>query len=113
MHELSIAESIVDIAISIATEHKASRITSIQLQVGHLAGIEEESLRFCFASVTRGTLAEHAVLQIEKIPITARCLDCQRVFPVTDYVFQCPACHSRTVVTESGRELKVAYVDID
>ncbi len=113
MHEMSIAQGIVDIAIDIANEHNSQEIKAIHLQLGVMAGVVEESLLFCFAAITKGTIAEGAVLEIEKIPLTARCLDCHHSFDVEGYVFQCPLCKSRSVTTETGREMRVTSIDIE
>lgn len=113
MHEMSLAEGIVDIALSTAHQNSSSRILGIEVAVGDFAGVEREALAFCFDAVIKGTIAEGATLQLQAIPLTARCLDCNLVFAPLNYAFKCTYCGSTTVVVESGRELKVVSVDLD
>ncbi|WP_373731898.1 hydrogenase maturation nickel metallochaperone HypA [Bacteroides heparinolyticus] len=113
MHEMSIAEGILDICLTVLRENEGQLVKSVQLQIGEMAGVEADSLHFCFDSVTRGTPAEGAKLSIQQVPLTGRCLDCDACFSIKEYVFQCPRCEGRTVVAETGRELRVLSVDIE
>ncbi len=113
MHEMSIAQSIVDIAIQTMEANGGHVIHAVQLQLGLMSGVEPDSLLFCFDIVTKGTLAQGAKLEIETIPIKGRCLDCDQEFGVEDYKFVCPKCGSHFIQTISGRELKVATIDMD
>jgi len=113
MHELSICESILDIMQEQAAEHGKSRVTRIKLVVGEMAGVVEDALRFSFEVVTKGTLAEGASLEIEVLPITARCKDCGREFGVEGYAFSCAHCGSPSIEVVSGRELMVEDMDLE
>ena len=64
MHELSLAESILDILRDGARTHGYHRVKTVWLEIGQLACVEQESLRFGFDVVTRGSIAEQARLEI-------------------------------------------------
>ena len=64
-------------------------------------------------AVTEGTAAEGAKLELQMVPVAARCLDCDKEFPVEDYKFKCPHCGSTAVVMTTGRELRVVSIDMD
>lgn len=113
MHEMSIAEGIVDIALQTLAANNGTIIHAIQLRLGVMSGVEPEALQFCFAAVTKHTAAAEAVLQIEMIPLRGKCLDCDCEFSVADYVFKCPHCESLAIQTITGRELQVASIDMD
>ncbi|WP_298704381.1 hydrogenase maturation nickel metallochaperone HypA [uncultured Veillonella sp.] len=113
MHEMSIAEGIVDIALDTLKQNSGTKIHAIQLRLGLMSGVEPAALEFCFESVTKGTPAEGARLEVEIIPLTGRCLDCEQTFRVENYVFKCPHCGSVAIHTETGRELQVASIDMD
>ncbi|MCF0155249.1 MAG: hydrogenase maturation nickel metallochaperone HypA [Veillonella sp.] len=113
MHEMSIAEGIVDIVLDTVKANQAKVVHSVQLDVGLMSGVEPDALLFCFDAVTKGTPAEGAKLEINTIPIVGRCFDCGHMFDVKDYVFVCPQCGSRIVQTASGKELRVTSIDID
>lgn len=113
MHEMSIAEGIIDIALDTLKQNNGSVIHAIQLRLGVMSGVEPAALEFCFESVTKGTAAEGAKLELEVIPLTGTCLDCMKHFAVQNYVFKCPNCGSVAINTETGRELQVASIDMD
>ena len=107
MHEMSIAQSVLDIILQESQNHKVNRVLSVAVKVGELSSVETESLRFCFDFLTKGTLAEGARLEIERIQVTCRCRECGSSFTVKELVFACPACKSPEVEMLSGRELSV------
>ena len=92
MHEMAIAEGIVDVALDTLKANEGTIIHAIQVQIGALSGVEPEALHFCFDAVTQGTAAEGAKLEIEIIPMKGRCLDCHREFSMEQYRHVCPHC---------------------
>ena len=76
MHEMAIAEGILDIAREHAARENSARITKIGLLIGEMAGVEEDALRFCFSSLVNGTLAQDAELSIKRVPLVGRCGGC-------------------------------------
>lgn len=113
MHEMSIAEGIVDIALDTLKKNNGTIVHSIQLNLGRMSGVEKEALLFCFDAVTKGTPAEGATLAITTLPIVGHCVDCDKEFPVENYRFVCPYCNSHMIATVSGRELQVTSIDMD
>ena len=113
MHEMSIAEGILDVALDTLRQHDASVIHSVQPDLGLMSGVEPDSLLFCWEAVTKGTAAEGSRIEINTIPIEGKCLDCDKTFPVENYKFICPYCDSHFVQTIGGRELQVTSMDID
>ena len=112
MHEMAIAEGILDIALEEARKNGATRIAKVGLLIGEMAGVEASSLEFCFHALVKGTIAEGAELALARTPVVARCLDCGREDTVERYNFICPDCGGvRSLL--SGRELRVAYVEMD
>ena len=107
MHEMSIAQSVLDIIIQESQNHKVNRVLSVAVKVGELSAVETESLRFCFDFLSKGTLAEGARLEIERVQVTCHCQECGSNFTVQELIFTCPACKSPKVEMLSGRELSV------
>ncbi|MBO4852666.1 MAG: hydrogenase maturation nickel metallochaperone HypA [Schwartzia sp.] len=112
MHEMAIAEGILDIAKEHAAREKSDRITKIGLLIGEMAGVEEDALRFCFSSLVQGTLAEEAELSIKRMPLVGRCDACDYEKQIENYNFICPKCGGGLAVV-SGRELRVEYLEMD
>lgn len=115
MHELPVIERITRIAISHAETNLAKKVVRIRIRVGELSDLYEEWMQRYFDFVSKGTLAEGAVLEIEWTPVMFRCDECAKVFPVkirevTDVL--CPSCASGKVTFLSGREYYVKEMEV-
>ena len=87
MHEMSITQAMLDMALEHAKGH---RITDIYLQVGRASLIVPESVEFYFEYLSKGTLAEGARLHFETQPIEMTCVDCGRQADLTDLMDEQP-----------------------
>lgn len=111
MHELSIAQSLLEIVMEEGRKHSLEQVKVIRLQVGELAAVVPDSLTFCFEMVSRDTLAEGARLEIETVPVVARCSRCDILFEVENHLFSCPQCGEPTLELVSGRDLAVMSIE--
>ena len=112
MHEMSLTESIVDIAVEAARKEGAQRVTRVVVDVGALSHVEPEALEFCFAAVSRGTLAEGARLEITRLPGAGWCPDCGKTVALAERFSACPECGGFRVQMTAGDELKVREMEI-
>lgn len=114
MHEMGIAAQIVEISVSsIPANYKDVRVECINLKVGKLTAIVPDSLRFCFEIAAKETPVSGAVLNIEEVPITARCLSCDHEWTIHEPVFVCPECQNGKIDMISGRELDIVSIEIE
>lgn len=113
MHEMSIAEGILDIAMDYAQKNHAKKITEVGLLLGEMSGVEVESLEFSFRMLVKGTIADGAELKIKHIPLMGKCSKCGKTFHIDNYDFWCPECENGVLQTISGRELQVEYLEVD
>ncbi|MGC4056186.1 MAG: hydrogenase maturation nickel metallochaperone HypA [Paludibaculum sp.] len=109
MHELSITESILEIALRHAG---GRRVSSVHLVIGELSSFVDESIQLYWQELTRGTLAEEAVLQFAREPGELLCLDCGRQFPVRTQDFLCPGCGSGSAVPARGKDCYVDSIEV-
>jgi hydrogenase nickel incorporation protein HypA/HybF len=79
MHEISIAESIIEIAETAAREANSCSIRVIAVRLGEFTSIVREALEFAFEAAKQGTLAEDARLEIEVVPMVVQCVVCDAV----------------------------------
>ncbi len=113
MHELSIAQSVIEIAEAKAREGNARSIQTIKIRLGEFTTIVRESLEFAFEVARQETLAENARLEIESVPMVVRCVECGLVNdPVREVCLICPQCGLPLEVV-SGEELQVEYIEVD
>ena len=113
MHEMAIAEGILDIALDYGKRNDAKRIAEIGLLIGDMSGVVVDSLVFSFGMLAKGTIADGAKLAIEHVPLRGRCTKCGREFPISHYDFWCPACGDGVLEAISGREMQVKYLEVD
>jgi len=113
VHELSVAQSIVETAVEEAQAHGASRVVGINLQLGRMSGVQREPLEFGFEISSKGTAAEGATLKITEIPLTIRCRSCGAESGVEAWEFICRVCESGDVEILTGRELAIVSLDVE
>lgn len=107
MHELSIVQSIVDLAEEEMKKHHAHAIDKIELEIGTLAGIEFDALDFAWEVGVRNTALQTAERVVNRIQAKAKCLECGCEYPVMEAFEPCPACGDVFVEYLTGKELKV------
>jgi hydrogenase nickel incorporation protein HypA/HybF len=113
MHEISIAESILQIAEAKAREQNARSIQVIKLRLGTFTTIVAEALQFAFEVCRQGTLAQDATLQIEVVAMVVRCVVCQTsTQPVSAVCLICVQCGFPLEIV-SGEELQVEYIEVE
>ena len=112
MHEMSIAMSIVKIAEEEARKARVSHFSSIDLEIGTLAGIEFDALEFVWEAAVQKTVLEKAERRIKKIPAKARCGDCERVYSLEFIHDNCPDCGSFLKTIIQGKELRVKSLEM-
>lgn len=114
MHELSIANSLVEVATESAAQAGASRVTEVRLRLGVLSGVVRGALEFCFEAAVAGTPLEGATLVIEELPVRIFCHACQKESELASIQrFRCPLCQGPADDIRQGRELELAAIEID
>lgn len=113
MHELSVANSIVEIVTSHPSAITASRVRRIRLRIGEASGVAAASLELCFRGLTEGTKLAGAGLDIESVPFALSCRSCGAKRRADPALMLCPACGSTEVQAAAGYELDVLSIDIE
>jgi len=113
MHEASIAQNLLEIALGKARDHKAKKITVIRVKVGEFAGVNKTSLEFAFENFRQGTIAEKASLQIISSPLLGQCRKCDEVFEIKKDRFKCAKCDSSEIDIISGQDFYIQDMDIE
>jgi len=112
MHEVSLMEEAVRVAVEAARESGGSRILKLRLRIGTMSGVVPEAMRFAFDVVCRDTMATGATLEIETVPATSWCGVCESEFSQADFLNECPTCHNLSGELRRGRELEIAAVEV-
>lgn len=113
MHEMSLCESVVRIIEEQATLHCYSRVKTVRLEIGPLAAVEPEAMRFCFGAATRGTIAENATLDIIETAASAWCFSCGGKVTIEAGYTACPECGSFQLQVTGGDSLRIKELEVD
>jgi hydrogenase nickel incorporation protein HypA/HybF len=111
MHEMALAESVVEIVERQARAAGAGRITVVRLEIGALSHVMPEALRFSFVAVSKGSLAEGARLEIERVPGKAWCHDCRREIEIAALGEACPHCGGYKLQVTGGQDMRVKEME--
>jgi hydrogenase nickel incorporation protein HypA/HybF len=110
MHELSIAQAILRIAIA---HSGGARIAAVHVRVGHLRQVVPAALTFAFELSAQGTAADGAELELDEVPAAGTCRACGRESELPGFPLACAACGSLDVEVVRGEELIVDSLDLE
>ena len=112
MHEMAVTQSILDIALDHAQRSGAVRVTTLNLVIGQLSSIVDDSVQFYWDIVSKDTLCEGAVLNFERIAAQMNCLDCGHTYTLSQGLEACPQCGSFQVRVAAGDEFRLESIEI-
>lgn len=122
MHELSISQSIAKTVLEKASEQKAKKILSVDIELGELTFFNPEQVEFWLEEIFKKTLAKNAKIQIRKIHSQMKCQDCQwqgkinaqddPLYHTYFFTSRCPQCGSSTLEIKKGKECLLRKIRI-
>lgn len=112
MHEMSLAEGVLDVVQDAARANHPCTVRTVRLEIGALAAVELEALRFAFDVVKHGSAAEDAVLDIVEVPGSAWCMQCSRNVAIAQRTDPCPECGSWQLQVTGGEEMRVTELEL-
>ncbi|MFC5558537.1 hydrogenase maturation nickel metallochaperone HypA [Ureibacillus thermophilus] len=108
MHELSIAYSLVKLAVETAEQNHLKKVEALRLKLGVFSGVVKEALEFSFDIATEGTIIEGARLIIDEIPLKIYCPQCEKEYVLKKPVpVKCPKCSIGTDQILEGKEIEL------
>jgi hydrogenase nickel incorporation protein HypA/HybF len=113
MHELSVTESILEIAIRHAQEANAAQISDINLVIGKLSSIIDDSVQFYWDFVSQGTIAEGAQLHFRRLPVVLLCRSCNIQYSPPEGDYACSNCGGMNIQVVGGDEFYVEAIDVE
>ena len=113
MHELAVTESILNIAVQHASRAGAVRVSGLNLVIGQLASIVDDSVQFYWDMISEGTICAGAQLRFERRPATLKCLDCDQSYALDGALTDCPNCHGVRIKVMTGEEFYVESIEIE
>ena len=113
MHELPVTQSLLEIATRHAQQSDAQRILSLNIVIGQLATIVDDSVQFYWDLIAKDTIAEGAQLNFRRIPAELECQDCNRRYIPGPAELSCPDCQSSNVKIVAGKEFFLESIDVE
>ena len=113
MHEMSLAENALQIIEDAARKQGFVRVKTVWLEIGQLACVEPEALRFAFDVVTRDSIAQQARLEIIETAGQGHCEVCVENFPLVALYEPCPVCGSYKVRVTGGDAMRVKELEVE
>ena len=113
MHELSVTESLLNLAVRHAQQAGAVRVTDLYLVIGQLSSIVDESVQFYWDMISEGTMCEKAQLHLERIPAKFLCLDCNEEYQLPGELIACPRCNGEHIKVISGDEFRLDHLEAE
>lgn len=112
MHELSVTESILNIALEHGRKAGAARITDIYLVIGRLSSIVDDSIQFYWDMISENTPCEGAVLHFDRLPARIYCLDCCQESNLGTELTACPHCGKENIQVISGDQFYLDSIEV-
>lgn len=114
MHELPITQNILKIALQHAEKECANRIVTINLLIGQLSSVIDDSIQFYWPIVSEGTIAQEAKLNFKRVPAQLQCLECGTIYGLEDgFLRTCTNCESSQIKILSGKEFQLESIQIE
>jgi len=113
MHELSVTESLLNTACEYAEKQDATKITILNIKIGKLSGIVDDSIQFYWDIISENSLCEGSVLNFMRISAKFECNACHTQFEIDAELMPCPNCNSMDLATIQGDEFMLESIEIE
>ena len=113
MHELSITQQVLEIAVNKATQVEAKAVKRINLVIGDMCGLVDDCLQFYFGIISQDSIARGAELSFQRVPVLVKCSHCGSEFSPRQDVWQCSQCQSGEVEVVAGKELYLESIEVE
>lgn len=120
MHELSMAQGIIDAVIETAESNNATEVNEVTIELGRLAMVNPEQLEFILGVLVENTILEEANIIFEEIPVEVECHDCKfhgkAIIDDKDHyapIVKCPECDSYSIEILNGKDIVVKNIVIE
>ena len=113
MHELSITQQVLEIALDRAAKAEAKAVKRINLVIGDMCGIIDDCMQFYFDIISKDSIARGAQLSFQRIPVRVRCRHCGHEFNPQGEDWQCSQCQAGEIEVIAGGELYLESIEVE
>ena len=109
MHEFSLTQTLLDLALKNANSRQ---IVRVNLLIGPFSEEREESIEFYWKDLAKGSLGEGAELHFEQLPVEIKCLDCTGAFYLEDETSMCEFCSNERLQLSNGEDVRLESIEV-
>jgi len=113
MHEVSLAEGVLQLIEEYQRNEGFSSVQLVRLEIGRMADVEIDAMRFCFDAVVRDSVADGAVLEIVEVAGQGWCEACQKTVPMNVRFDACPECGHFPLQVSGGTKMRVSELEVE
>lgn len=113
MHELFVSQSLLQLALEYAERVSAVRIHALDLLIGELSSVIDDSVAFHWDIISRDTIAEGAELHFNRVPAKVFCRDCGEENPLKRGELLCPVCGGNNITPTAGTEFLLQSIEVE
>jgi len=113
MHELAVTQNLLKIALEHAEKANAREVTGLNVVIGELSSMVDDSIQFYWEVIAKETIAEKAVLNFRRIPAELQCMTCFNTYHPKDGELICPQCKGVGAKVISGEEFFLESIDVE
>ena len=113
MHELPVTQSLLKIALEHAEKAGAKQVTALNIVIGELSSMVDDSIQFYWEVIAKDTIAEKAVLNFRRITAELQCMTCFEKYHPTDKELVCPQCGGVGAKIIAGEEFFLEAIDVE
>ena len=110
MREFTITQNLLDAAIKKA---RSKRILKVHLQIGAFSEEREESIRFYWRDLAKGTPGDGATLHFEHVHADMKCFGCGGALVLNDGNSICSYCQNESLQWSSGEDVKLERIEVE
>lgn len=113
MHETVLMQNLLATVEQAIENHSVTRVNRVIISVGKLANALPDALSFAFEALTQDGILKGAELEIECLPVVARCDACGYEYQADGFPIVCPVCKSTSFIIISGEEVYIQSIDCE
>ena len=113
MHEMSIAQNILEIVDEYMRREANSKLLEVAVEIGEMVAVVPESLLFCYNVLVENSKYHNSKLLIKILPMQGTCRTCKHLFKIENYNFVCPSCQAGDVEVQGGQELRISHLEVE
>ena len=110
MHELNLTQTLFETTMRYA---ESRQVKQVNLLIGEFSDEREDSIRFYWDELAKGTSAQNAQLYFQRLDAEMQCLACETVFHPKDEIVVCPTCGSQRLKLISGDDVRLDSIDVE